>query len=37
MCDEDNSEGKSIIYWGGCSINYIWLNSEINLADGEFK
>lgn len=37
MCDEDNREGKSIIYWGGCSINYIWLNSEINLSDGEFK
>ena len=37
ICDEDNREGKSIIYWGGCNINYIWLNSEINHSDGGFK
>lgn len=37
ICDEDNREGKSIIYWGGCNINYIWLNSEINHSDRGFK
>lgn len=37
ICDEDNREGKSIIYRGGFTINYIWLNSEINLSDRGFK